>query len=89
MGVSKELYIERMQQRNNENLASVLGITYNELLQTEYEVLRNESNDGVIYNDIISFSNNTPKHILDKIIGIDNNNQVWLTPYEYYDDNNF
>lgn len=54
-------------------LAKVLGLTYNEISQTEYEIDTNESNDGLIYNLIVTFKDSSPKAILSKIKGLKNN----------------
>ena len=80
MGGAKELWMERQQQRNDEDLARRLGITYEELIQTEWHIETDESNDGLIYQYIVYFENG-PAEILAKINGINEDNQVWLDPY--------
>ena len=90
MGRAKEMMIERMQEQDDEKLALLLGITYDELSETEWHIETNESKDGMIYNYVVYFEESSPKEILDKIKDLDENNQVWLTPHEidneeYYD----
>jgi len=82
----KDLMIERMNQEADERFAQKLGLTYDELIEANYRIDTEESNDGLIYNYIISFDDNTPKEILAKIKGKDSNNTVWFAPWEMDDD---
>jgi len=54
-------------------IANLLGITYEELCETSFEIDTNESNDGLIYNYIIKFTPSSSKSILSKIKGLVNN----------------
>lgn len=90
MGRAKELYYEQLQQKDDENLAKKLGITYDELSETEWHIETDESKDGIVYSYVVYFKDSSPRRILDKIEGLDENNQVWLSPHdlddeEYYD----
>jgi hypothetical protein len=90
MGRAKEIYLEQLQQREDENLAKLLGITYDELCETDWHIETNESNDDLIYGYVVYFDKNSPRHILDKIDGLNADNQVWISPHvfsdeEYYD----
>lgn len=80
MGGAKELWMEKQQQRDDEGLAQRLGITYDELIQTDWHIETDESNDGLIYQYIVYFEDG-PAEILAKIDGINDDNQVWLDPY--------
>jgi hypothetical protein len=80
MGRAKQQWMERQQQRDDEDLARRLGITYEELIQTEWHIETDESNDGLIYQYIVYFEDG-PAEILAKISGINEDNQVWLDPY--------
>lgn len=90
MGRAKEMMYEQLQQKEDEKLAELLGITYDELIETEWHIETDESKDGLVYGYVVYFEDSSPKHILKKIKGIDKDNQVWLSPHdlddeEYYD----
>ena len=74
------------QEQDDRRLAKKLGITYDELLELDHEIDTEESNDGLVYNYILKFGDEAPKEILDKVIGIDEQNQVWLAPWELDND---
>jgi hypothetical protein len=57
-------------------IAEKIGITYEELCQLDCDIDTNESSDGLIYEHIITFSEDSPKEILDKIVGLENGNSV-------------
>lgn len=82
MGRAKELWMELQEDRENELLAEKLGLTYDELCETDWHIETDESNDGLIYGYIVYF-HDAPKHILKKIIGLNPDNQVWLSPNEF------
>ena len=91
MGSMKDLMIEMQEAKNDEKLAKILGITYDELLQLDHEIDTDESSDGLIYNYIVEFGDDAPKEILDKINGLEDRKRVWIAPWEfenseYYDD---
>jgi hypothetical protein len=63
--------LEEMQETlANQRLAFELGISYDELLKLEPDIHTNESNDGLIYEHIVTSSEESPKKILNKIKGI-------------------
>jgi len=93
MGKTKELIIEKQQERFNRKLAVLMDITYNEFLELDYIENTNESNDGIILYKVYEFKDDSPRYILDKIVGLDDNNQFWLSidaipddEYSYYED---
>lgn len=86
MGRAKELYYEQMQQKEDEKIALLLGITYDELCETDWHIECDESRDGLVYGYVVYFSEDSPRDILDKIQGLDKDNQVWLSPHEIDDD---
>jgi len=86
MGRAKELYFEQLQQKNDENLANLLGITYDELSETEWNMETDESKEGLIYSYVVYFHDDSPRHILDKIKGLDKDNMVWLSPHDFEDE---
>lgn len=75
-----------MEESEDEQLAHKLGISYDELSQLNHKIETEESDDGIIYNYIISFDKDSPNEILEKIKGLDQKNQVWLSPSEYEGD---
>lgn len=89
MGRAKEHWMEMQQIQEDTKLAEKLGITYEELSETDWHVDTDQSKDGLIYGYVIHFEDG-PKEILDKIKGLDSDNQVWFNPHEfeeeYYDD---
>ena len=86
MGRAKEMYYERLQQKEDEDLAKLLGITYDELCETEWHIETDESKDGLVYSYVVYFEDSSPPHILDKIEGLDKDKQVWLSPHELEDE---
>jgi len=82
MSSGSERLIEMKQEKDDRRLAKKLGITYDEFLQLDHEIDTVESNDGLVYNYILKFGDEAPKKILNKVIGIDEQNQVWLAPWE-------
>lgn len=54
-----------------EELANTLGLSVEELESTEYRWDNEVSNDGLVYNSYISFDDETPKEILDKILDLE------------------
>lgn len=81
MGRAKNAWMEMQQEREETALAEKLGLTYNELCETDWHIERDESKDGLLYQNIVYFQDG-PKHILKKIEGLNSDNQVWLDAYE-------
>lgn len=75
--------------RSDETLADQLGITPEELEQLDYEIDIEASNDGLIYCYRVEFSEECPLYILDKIVGLEEERIVRLSPgifdYDKYD----
>lgn len=90
MGMTKNYWMEKQEEYSDKKLAKRLGITYDELMETDWHIEADESSDGIIYGNIIYFVE-IPKRIRKKIIGLDGDNQVYLEhnyDYEdYYNDN--
>ncbi|RVT76720.1 hypothetical protein EOD40_09480 [Flavobacterium sufflavum] len=82
--------MEKQEEESNKKLAKRLGLTYDELMETDWHIETDESKEGIIYGNIIYFVE-IPKRIRKKIIGLDGDNQVYLEhnyDYEdYYNDN--
>jgi len=88
MGRAKNAWMEMQQIREETTLAEKLGLTYDELCETDWHIERDESKDGLLYQHIVYFHDG-PKHILKKIDGLNSDNQVWLDAYEEEEDYDF
>lgn len=62
----------------NSRLADKLGISTDDLSKLEWDIIENLSDDGLLYNYIMEFSDNSPKQILDKITDLQYSNSVYL-----------
>jgi len=87
MGQAKKHWMEQQKQRDDENLAKSLGLTYDELVETDWHIDAFESRDGMVYEHVVYFSPDSPKEILDKIHGLDSDNQVRISPFDDYEEN--
>ncbi len=87
MGHWKEIAIEMQEQESNRHLADLLGITYDELTDLDYEIVTDESKDGLVYNYRIEFdTDNSPKNILQKIKNLEDGCRVYLQPWDLEQD---
>lgn len=77
---------EQMELEGSKQLASILGLSIDDLLELDYQISPNESNDGLIYEYVVSFNDSSPQNILDKINGLCSGNYVYLQPYELESD---
>ena len=59
-------------------LAELLGVSYEELLTTEYEVTDNIGHDDAVYEHIVRFTEDSPRSVLEKIIGLNERNEITL-----------
>jgi hypothetical protein len=82
MGSSSERMIEKQQEDFDRSLAGKLGITYDELMELDYEIDTEESEEGMVYNYILTFRTDASREILDKINGIDENHSVMIPAWE-------
>lgn len=69
---------ERDSERYEKKLAELLGITYEDLLTTEYEVTDNIGEDDAVYEHILRFSDDSPRSVLDKIMGLNAENEITI-----------
>jgi hypothetical protein len=84
MGHWKEIAIEMQEQESDRRLADLLGITYDELAELDYEIETDQSKDGLIYNYRIEFDvENSPKHILSKIKNLKDGCRVYFQPWDF------
>lgn len=87
MGHWKEIAIEMQEQESERHLADLLGITYDELTELDYEIETDESKDGLVYNYRVEFdTDNSPKNILQKIKNLEDGCRVYLQPWDLEQD---
>lgn len=87
MGYWKDIAIDMQEQESDRHLADLLGISYNELTELEYEIETDQSKDGLIYNYRVEFdTDNSPEHILKKVKNIEDGCRVYLQPWEFDDE---
>lgn len=76
---------EIQEEAANNQLANKLGISYDELSELQWTTDTNESNEGLIYEYVITFDESSPIEILEKIDGIDlKGRYVYLLPWDDY-----
>jgi hypothetical protein len=76
MGSMKEEFMQQQKHKRNIVIAQQLGITVEELYETEFEIVDDPTKDGIILSHTIKFSKDSPKEILQKIFGLDETNSV-------------
>lgn len=81
MGSAKEWMMEQREESADRSVAAALGITYDELMQLNWSMDTEESDDGLLYNYIVEIHDG-PREILDKVIGLEGGNTVYLSPWE-------
>lgn len=65
----------------HKELSVILGLTFEELVESEYEINTNESDDGQIYDYIVRFYDDCDQEILNRIDGINDNNEVTVAAH--------
>jgi len=76
--MSNEQLEENEENNLKKRLAHELNISLDELSELEWVIDENSSDDGLIYNYIIQFSDNSPRDILDKIPNLSDSNSIEL-----------
>jgi hypothetical protein len=87
----KDYYYDKILEKDQSDLADLLGISTTDLSRANYHVEADTSNDDMmIYGYTVYFDEDTPKDILNKIKGLNDKNQVWLGPgmYDEYNEGN-
>jgi len=79
--VDPELRYSKPQSR----LAEELGITNDDLELLEWETQENSSNDGLIYGFLLTFEENCPPEILEKIEGLSDDLIICVSPNAFDD----
>lgn len=86
MSSAKDQLDDMADERRDRSLAKALGLTYDELVQTDFEISEDEgegSNEGIVYATLVRFSSSSPQSILKKIKGLDSMNTVRLDSFEW------
>ncbi|QRQ59798.1 hypothetical protein [Sphingobacterium multivorum] len=90
MGYFSELMIERYNDYVTDALAEHWGIDYYELAKYEYDLIENQSKDGLITGFTVNFHRDVPKEFLTRIPGVDDRKVkvdasviIDAEPYEY------
>ena len=89
MGRAKDHWIEMQQVLEDTRLAQKLGLTYDELEDTNWHIETETSRDGLVYGYVVYFDEDLPQHILSKIVGLNSDNQVWLNASDINDDEDY
>ncbi|KYC41041.1 hypothetical protein WA1_23270 [Scytonema hofmannii PCC 7110] len=74
----KEQFEDYQDKRFMERLAFELGIPIDELEELKWKIHENIGNDDITYGYKIEFSDDSPKHILEKVEGLSKTNCVDL-----------
>ncbi len=82
MGRAKEWMMEMQEQAGDRHLAKLLGISYEDLTELEWEINTDESNEGLVYCYIVEFTDDSSSDILRKIDRLEDGNKVYLSPWE-------
>jgi hypothetical protein len=86
MGKVKEWFQEIQEQEYDRRIAKILDISYDELMELEWEIETDQNKDDLIFNYRIEFSEDSPKEILSKINRLDDGCRVYLQPWELDDE---
>lgn len=76
--MSNQQLEEKNQEDADRKLAKILGISYEEITELDYEIHENESEDGLVYGQYVEFNKDVSPEILKKIKGIDQNFTVYI-----------
>lgn len=82
MGGIKEAYLESEEGRQ-ETLANVLGLSWDEVGQLDYEITPKISNEGLLYGYVITFSSDSDPKALAKITGLDKYRSLTIPPWVF------
>lgn len=77
---------EHDSEKFEKKLAELLGVTYEELLTTEYEMTDKIGNDDVVFEHFLRFTDDSPRSVLDKIIGLNAENAITIPVVDLADE---
>lgn len=86
MGIAKEQLYDNQQEGFYKTLAERLGITFDEVEEIEPQINENTGSDEALYGYYLTFKEDAPRKVLDKIDGLDSNDWFWLDISEVYDE---
>ncbi|MGZ2370403.1 hypothetical protein ACXR6G_11490 [Ancylomarina sp. YFZ004] len=75
--------MELQETAEDRHLAKILGISYEDLIELDWNIETDESEDGLIYYYYIEFDKNSPAEILSKIDRLDDDYHVRIESWEY------
>ena len=65
--------LEDMQEeKRDREIANQIGLTYEELGETNYDLEDHKGNEDFVYGHYIRFTEDSPREILNKIVGLEN-----------------
>lgn len=82
MGQAKLDWMEMQQEWHDRRLASILGVSYEELGALEWEIQEDISSDGLLYGYRIEFNDICDNKVLSKIKRLEGGCRVCLGPWE-------
>ena len=83
MGRMKDYLIDLDETYQERKLATILGISFDELMQTSYTIDPDESKEGLVYSYHIDFNlEKSSEEVLAKISRLENGHSVYLEPGE-------
>ncbi len=82
MGHWKDIAMEMDDSKNDARLASILGISQDELDQLDYEIETDTGNDDAVYGYRVEFADSSPQNILNKIERLEDGCRVNLGLWE-------
>lgn len=84
--MSKRQIDDLHEEQADKHIANLLGITVNEYQQLDHDGIQDvTSNDGLVYRHYIEFKKTSPKHILNKIVGLDANSTFYFQASSFTD----
>lgn len=86
MSRTNDLVIEMLETSYDRKIAELLQISHEELMSLEWDIEKDESEDGTIYNYRVEFKEAIPSIILNKINGLENESTVYIEPWELDED---
>lgn len=87
MGSAKEQMMDDAEQKRDAEIAEQLGITLDELYETNWEIADDTTSDGAVIGHRVEFSPDSPKHILNKVVGLDESNSVTIELWDSEEEN--
>lgn len=85
MGSTKDHWFDQIESRKNGRLATLLGISEDELEQIAYDIEGEYSNDGLLYGYIVRFDDDNDPQIMAKIDALISGTYVVLSQWDLED----